>query len=768
MKNVMKSVISILLVLSMMLGTVVMVSAADDIKEEYLSDLRLIYAATYDEAKLVLTESKLEGYKILNNNLNEKSGKTGVWLAYKTTEDVNEAITDVAIMQMGGGYSSANYQEMINNSKAEYEAMGQIYLDAIDYFAEAYEAEDFLAETAYRQLNFYAGLDKYTEERLGDLFVDGALKKTDLATLFFEGNAKITDNIRSLLAMGVSYNEDGQHYLEKVADSAKKMNADPTVFKNENYKELAAIIATSIPVLKNVFEELEAYEGELNYEDDVFTELEIKYAESKSVADRMRNVSYLGGKTLYEFCLAYNSSASDHSDIYPLVDALNDGQKAMTKVSHYYDVIRYSMSDSPESLIDSKITALEEEYAESSINVFLGVDRSVYSGSFALTSEAYRADAYTGSSSLADALFGRGALTATILELSAGALGVGLWAWAIVRSIKGTGSVEKAAYAAARCSDETVRLGREAAEALMENDVNYLNNLNEVRAYLFKMRPEGSLPAELADDAWNSMNFADKLETLMGQTEHIARSTTNLELLRDIGNQYHEEYSKAYDNVLKDACKVAARNAKIFTGVLYVAGAVSLAYSAISLYNQIHDHYHPKYDEIPMAMVDLVKTADGDRYIKYDVVLDAKLKDGAYHAADLNAFEAERWNALYYTKNSEAGMPLLADFEVSNSDYNTDKGYSPVHRFGEVVCYDLNKYNFSSKSDAIFVSIRQSENLKSDYADVPDIVGAIVGEGFWALAGCLGVVVGAGGTILTNSFLNKKKSRENGEEESAA
>jgi hypothetical protein len=113
-------------------------------------------------------------------------------------------------------------------------------------------------------------------------------------------------------------------------------------------------------------------------------------------------------------------------------------------------------------------------------------------------------------------------------------------------------------------------------------------------------------------------------------------------------------------------------------------------------------------------------------------------------------------------------MPLLADFEISNSNNSADKGYSPVHRFGEVVCYDLNKYNFSSKSDTIFLSIRQSENLKSDYADVPDIVGAIIGEGFWALAGCLGVVIGAGGTILTNSFLNKKKSEEDGTDDAVA
>jgi hypothetical protein len=67
------------------------------------------------------------------------------------------------------------------------------------------------------------------------------------------------------------------------------------------------------------------------------------------------------------------------------------------------------------------------------------------------------------------------------------------------------------------------------------------------------------------------------------------------------------------------------------------------------------------------------------------------------------------------------------------------------------------------------LSVKQSENLKSDYADVPDIVGAIIGEGFWALAGCVGIVIGAGGTILTNNFLAKKKSgKVNGKEDPVA
>ena len=145
MKKIIKGIVSIILVLSMILGTSVVAFAESSIQEEYISDLRLIYADSYEAAKLALSDSKLEGYKILNNNLNSNSGKTGVWLAYKTTTNIDDAITDVAIIQMGGGYKVGNYQEMIANSRTEYEAMGEIYLDAIDYFAEADDSANFLS-----------------------------------------------------------------------------------------------------------------------------------------------------------------------------------------------------------------------------------------------------------------------------------------------------------------------------------------------------------------------------------------------------------------------------------------------------------------------------------------------------------------------------------------------------------------------------------------------------------------------------------------------
>ena len=756
MKRTFKSLISFLLVLSMVLGMSVTAFAASDVEEEYVSELRLVYADSYQEAQERLSETALQGYKILNHGLNGNSGvvntllgTSGVWLAYKTTTDIDEAITDIAIMQMGGGYSVGNYQQMIEQTREEYHAMGAIYLDAIDYFAEAYEAGNFLTDAAYRQLNFYSGMDKYEEDRLGDLFVDGVMTKSSLATLFFEGNTTVTNNIRRLLALGVSYNEDGKTYFEKVGESAAEMDDDSTVFDNAGYKDLAKVIATSIPVFQNMFSELSAYEAELNYEDEEFTSLELKYAEYKSIADRMRNVDYLDGQTLYEFCMEY-STAADLSKLYPLVDALNDGQVAMTKVFHYYDVVRYSMSDSPEELIDSEIAALEEQYADSPVSVYLGVDRDVYKNSFAITSEAARADAYTDSTSLGEALFGNGEWVSTSIQIAAGALGIGLAVWAIVRTAKGTLDVENAAEVAAAASGKL----KEEALALAEDFMTMQDDkLEELRQVCISKKV--STLANFSDDAWDAMNYSGKINTLLAESD--ALGTQNTKLLNQINSDYCKGYQTGWEDAAMEARNAAARNAKILTGTIYAVGALAAAYSAFSQFKKIYDYYHPKYDEIPVAMVDLVKTVDGDRYIKYDVVYEAKLMDSKLHAGDLNAYTGQRWNAMYYTKSSEAGNPLLADFEVSNNNSRPNKGYRAVHRFGETICYDLNKYNFNSDSEMVFMTVAQSDKQKSDVTGVPEVVGSIFGAGIWLIAGGIGAALGVGGTLGTQLLLKKRK-----------
>jgi hypothetical protein len=194
-----------------------------------------------------------------------------------------------------------------------------------------------------------------------------------------------------------------------------------------------------------------------------------------------------------------------------------------------------------------------------------------------------------------------------------------------------------------------------------------------------------------------------------------------------------------------------------------LAGGALMVYSAVKLGMTIYNYYNPEYTDIPVSLVDLVETVDGDRYIKYDVVYEAEPREeNEYCPADLNVFEAKAWNALYFTKSYEAGKPLLADeFSLSNTNNKPKSNYLAVHAFGENICYNLNRYNFD-EDVSIYLSVKQSKNQKSAVADVPEVIGSMFGAGFVFLAGGLGVLVGVGGTLATNGIIKKRnKSKQN-------
>ena len=771
MKNITKRIVSMMLTVCLLFLASVPVFAAED--EEYLSDLRLIYAEDYEEAEGILTDSELEGYKLFNANLNEGTGKTGVWLAYKTTTDIEDAITDISVMQMNGGYNEGNYQAMIQQSYQEYLEFGGNYLTAINYFNMGIDAGHYLSEIAHRQLNFYnvvtEGIDDVPDfegERLGDIFYDG-IGANDLATMFMEGNVYALNNIRSLIAMGVSYNEDGKTYLENVADEAEKYNADKTIYDNEDYNDIAAMIASTIVVFRDMFKELEAKEVDINWNDDEISDLEFEYMETKLMEEMLSEVDYLGGKTLYQFCLDYVLNQDDYSDLYPLVAALNDGQVAMTRVAHYYDVVRYSMTLSKSEEIEAELADMEEKYSETPFNVYTGVDRSIYHGTFALTSEAYRADAFTESGLSASLFGGRNGTINKAMKIvgyvGAGIVGAGL-------ALHGYTKFSTSRALNAYNSIYTSKINEFGFES-----IGYVQGYRE--------------PFDNVGDAVNQM-FDNALLRSNKNADDYAGYTLQqkLEYLEDYfleneGAPYADVYSIVEtkqsnfigkNTELDAACKKMesahsfASSSMNFVYGMYIVGGLMALSSAIKLGYEIYNYYHPTYDDIPTAMVDLIDTKDGDRYIKYDVVYEVEPQaDGTLIAGDLNAFSANRWNAMYYTKSYEAGKPLLAnEFVISNTNNVPGEKHMPVHRFGEVVCYNLNKYNFNDDY-SIYLSVKQSDNQKAAIADVPEIVGSVFSAGYYFLAGGVGIAVGVGGVIGTQAIIKRKKQTVNSEAEPA-
>lgn len=725
------------------LSSAAITAYAEDDGEEYVCELRLIYAEDYSEAMDILEDSEFSDYELLDENLNSNTGEIGVWLAYKTTDDIEDAITDVAVMQMGGGYREGNYQEMIKKSRDEYVEMGELYLDAIDYWKTAYKANNFLANSAYRQLNFYTGVDGYKDVKLGDVLLKG-IKASELATVFFEGNFYALKNIRSLIAMGVSYNSDGKTYLQKVGDEAKKLASNPSLYAGSDLYELSKAISPEIAVFKEMFEELAVYEPELDYEDDEITDRELEYLEYKAIAELFRDVDYTGGKTLYDFCLTYNAEDDDLSVLHPLAAALNKGQVAMTVVHHYYDVVRYSVPICAEKTITEEIDKLEDTYGEKPFDIYTGVDRSIYDGTFALTSAAYRAEAYT-ESGLFETLFGGENAYHNKLAVGYGAVGVALFAAAVYRR-----SVVMNQFAL-KVQNLTIAYNKQIIDIGNTFANNIMNTTSGVKMTAVDF-VDDLLTTYLPNAKTASMTFTGKLGLMSDNANLISSANPDKYLL--LGLQ--KNVTTAQGAVVKPALATPSMGG--LTGGLFVVGGALMLYTAISLGKSIYNYYHPEYDDIPNSMVDLIDTVDGDRYIKYDVVCEVEAQQNdSYAAADLNAFEGQRWNALYYTKSYEAGKPLLADFNVEYDNNVPSDGYAPVRRFGEVVCYDLNKYNYDSDSDSIYLSIAQSEKQKSAVADVPEVVGSMFNGGRLLLAGGIGLISGAGATLGVQTVFRKKK-----------
>ena len=78
MKKIFKSIISAILVVSMLICSALPAFAVND--EEYICDLRIVYADDYEEAREILDESEFSDYILFDENLNDGTGEDGAWL----------------------------------------------------------------------------------------------------------------------------------------------------------------------------------------------------------------------------------------------------------------------------------------------------------------------------------------------------------------------------------------------------------------------------------------------------------------------------------------------------------------------------------------------------------------------------------------------------------------------------------------------------------------------------------------------------------------
>lgn len=194
-----KVFISMLLVVTM--SITMMIPASAGRVTYYLSDIKMAEADTEDEAKKLLTDN---GYTILDKNLNPGGGKA-VYLGYQKSKNVDDAITDVKVMNMNGGFNISDYETIFEEAMDTYSSEVNNLRIAANEFAENYKAGKKEALLAYRQLNYYYVENaKGVKTNMGDYMLKFPADNKDFADIFLKGNPNILDNIRILLSMGVA------------------------------------------------------------------------------------------------------------------------------------------------------------------------------------------------------------------------------------------------------------------------------------------------------------------------------------------------------------------------------------------------------------------------------------------------------------------------------------------------------------------------------------------------------------------------------------
>ena len=109
---------------------------ADATEVAYIKSIKLAQAKTPEAAKAIL---EAEGYIFLEGNLNEGTGEEGVWMGYTTTTDPTEAIYDIKLMNMKGGYTLTSMKEALAAQQTAFAEMAADLNYLVEAFVSAYE-----------------------------------------------------------------------------------------------------------------------------------------------------------------------------------------------------------------------------------------------------------------------------------------------------------------------------------------------------------------------------------------------------------------------------------------------------------------------------------------------------------------------------------------------------------------------------------------------------------------------------------------------------
>ena len=399
-------IVSLILVLATLMTSLPLTVFAEEInnggsaeQELYIKEVKLVQAKNREEAANLLA---LNGYQMLDYNLNEGTGKDGIWLGYISTTDPTEAIYDLKLMNMDGGFTRTSMEKALESQKSALSEMAVDLEYLMDEFAEAYEAGSEPAKSAYRALNVFRVVDGETElleeNGLGYKIAHGEITLTNITEILLFCDPTFVDTIVKLLVMGIQTRNG--NWLQKLSE-AGPYDEDTEYMKDEEELERRAEQLLNViqlysgiynamvksglmpddfdenfnPVYKDNGAEgdstLTAEEADLQKVD------ESRYKFYKIAADELAKYSYgTEGETLKDLFVSleeeYNTKV-----LYPMVSVLSDAEFSALSYGCFLEMV--TGADATEATFESYDEVLDIITEEkSSVYLYLGVDKALF------------------------------------------------------------------------------------------------------------------------------------------------------------------------------------------------------------------------------------------------------------------------------------------------------------------------------------------------------------------------------------------------------
>ena len=780
---------------------------------KYVSDVFIAYGKSEKKATEWLQKNGWEPVKgdfnagkasFFDDNKIQDQNVAAV-MGIKRTDDKEQAITDMAVMNMKGGYSLPEYEKLIDEKKAEINEFINHFMVVIEEYRANYNGEgsEFgkkRAETAHDMLNNFTdgGEDEeYAVNDTGMKMGDGLLEKTrqegneagiDLEQLLLESSGPAMLIVETLLALSADVNEQtwieraggltGEELAENLVQYAPEAEGQDVAesavpqFLGQKYGDTAAVLADQWGAINEQMrwfesycnqndlwekdgDSTEAYDKRLNdYFDNLkksdeaaYNEESKKFGSCSLLYDSLYECHFEGewGETMGDF---FNPSDEAYSypeaeAFLPMAAALSDGQRASMDFLSLQALLLIGFG-SDEGL-KKALPEIDKTFGDiEDMSIYTGVNRAAFRGGVAITSEA-------------------------LMEQNAGK------GQAFDQMWDNMGIVAISSYCAAIAGIVSMIAG---GVMVAKGTTTYTVAAATRGGYQWKL-------------AQSNMNLTKNVVKLAQQ--NYDKGLTTAEKLTQVKQNAldAEKDFQALDKTTVTETTKMGYAGRIFLGV----GGALLVGAAIVKAVQMYKYYQRDMTPIPRMIVDesdivtyltddngkpildengeQKKNIDFKTYEYYSAVKCNRpevgeigdWQDGAsdykdpehycFDIADLNADMGQEWIALYTVKSQDKGDPILADsLTLQYGSSKTPKGCTkPLHLFTYTNAVDLGDTAWAFNNDKKGVYLFWDADTNAFAADAASAFSG----GQLALAGIGGLILGIAGATLV---LNKKRRKD--------